>query len=426
LLENPSLFIYYHLKNKLIFSVLLIVISSLDKKKNLDFYKNIPKNSLPLNELLKDEKLFFDVPESWSIVVTDIENSTDAVAHGFHNDVNLSATGSIITVLNTLKRLGGKIKIPYFFGGDGSTFIIPNSLLNAVLMALTNYSKHINKTTELNLRVGYFGVKDIYANNVKLKISKIKHNAYLTTPVVVGNGLKYAERIIKERFKSSDISGKEKAELNLNGMECRWDQIYPNKLEKKVICLLVDCEDEKNQAEIYGTIIHEIDVIFGKLEKRNPISSDKLKLDLSLEKIKTEMYAKLGKYKTTYLINNWVITLFGVLFFKYFKSGKLYKKKIAQLTDTIMLDGFLNTVISGTDIQIKELKSILDKLESSNKIVYGIHITHASIMSCYIENREKKHIHFVDGTEGGYTSAAIMFKEKLKRLAKDKNGSFKN
>ncbi len=43
-----------------------------------------------------------------------------------------------------------------------------------------------------------------------------------------------------------------------------------------------------------------------------------------------------------------------------------------------------------------------------------MHITNDSIMSCYIENKEEKHIHFVDGTEGGYTSAAIMF--KLKKL----------
>lgn len=37
-------------------------------------------------------------------------------------------------------------------------------------------------------------------------------------------------------------------------------------------------------------------------------------------------------------------------------------------------------------------------------------------MSCYIEDRKEKHIHFVDGTEGGYTSAARMFKEKQKKI----------
>ncbi|MGO2358557.1 DUF3095 family protein [Mesonia sp.] len=55
----------------------------------------------------------------------------------------------------------------------------------------------------------------------------------------------------------------------------------------------------------------------------------------------------------------------------------------------------------------------LDQLEEDKKIVYGIHITHASVMSCYVLDRKTKHSHFVDGTEGGYTSAAKMFKTKL-------------
>ncbi len=385
-------------------------------KNNLNFYKNISKNNLPLTELLKDESLFFNVPESWSIIVTDIENSSNAVARGFHNDVNLSATGSIITVLNTLKKLNNKIKIPYFFGGDGSTFIVPNAVSEPIILALNNYSQHINKTLRLNLRVGQFEIKKVYANNITLKITKLRHNKYLTTPVVLGNGLKYAEQIIKESFKPSDTNSKENTELNLQGMECRWDEIYPNATDKKVICLLVDCDDEKKQAEVYGTIMKEIDLIFGNLEKRNPISTLKLKLNTSLAKIRKEMYTKIGKHQITYLVSNWLITIFGSFYFKFFKAGKLYAYRVTQLSDTIMLDGFLNTVITGTDKQVNRLKVLLSDLESNNKIIYGMHITHASIMSCYIEDREEKHIHFVDGTEGGYTTAAIMFKEKLKTL----------
>lgn len=385
-------------------------------KRNLNFYKNIPKSSLSLTDLLKNESLFYKVPKSWSIIVTDIENSTEAVGKGAHNDVNLSATGSIVTVLNTLKSLDKNIKIPYFFGGDGATFIIPNTTLEPVLFALNNYSQHIEKTVKLNLRVGYLGVEKVYDNNVTLRITKLRHNKYFTTPVVLGNGLKYAELLIKENFNASHTNSGKNTEPDLKGMECRWDEIYPNASDKKVICLLVDCKNESNQAEVYGQIMNEIDSIFGNLEKRNPISVLKLKLNTSLANIRKEMYIKIGKHEITYLLTNWLITLLGIFYFKFFKSGKIYKHRITQLSDTIMLDGFLNTVISGTEDQIKTLKFLLDDLELKNKIIYGIHITHASIMSCYIEDREEKHVHFVDGTEGGYTTAAIMFKEKLKKI----------
>ncbi|WP_299668702.1 DUF3095 domain-containing protein [uncultured Polaribacter sp.] len=383
---------------------------------DFDFYKNISKKNIPLTELLKDEELFFEVPKSWSIVVTDVENSTNAVANGLHNDVNLSATGSIVTVLNTLKTLDKKVKIPYFFGGDGSTFIVPDAVLQPILLALHNYSQHIKKTLQLSLRVGHLKVEQVYSNAITLKITKLRHNKYLTTPVVLGNGLKYAERKIKESFTGSNGTTKENSAPDLNGMECRWDEIYPNKNDKKVVCLLVNCNDEQLQAEVYGTIMKEIDAIFGTLEIRNPISTLKLKLNSSLAKIRKEMYTKIGKHQLTYLVSNWLVTKIGTYYFKFFKSGKLYMYRVTQLSDTIMLDGYLNTVISGTSEQVKRLKKLLDVLESNNKIIYGIHITHASIMSCYIEDRKEKHIHFVDGTEGGYTSAAIMFKEKIKKI----------
>ncbi len=358
---------------------------------DLNFYKNVFKNNLPLTELLQNENLFSNVPKNWSIVVTDIENSTNAVANGFHNDVNLSATGSIITVLNTLKKFNNTIKIPYFFGGDGSTFILPNTVLKPILLALNNYSQHIRKTLQLNLRVGQLEVEKVYANNVTLRITKLRHNKYLTTPVVLGNGLKYAEQIIKESFKVSTTNIKENTKPNLKGMECRWDEIYPNQTDKKVICLLVDCDDEIKQAEVYGTIMKEIDFIFGDLQKRNPISTIKLKLNTSLDKIRKEMYTKIGKHQITYLVSNWLITIIGSFYFKFFKAGKLYKHRVTQLSDTIMLDGFLNTVISGTDKQVNKLKILLDELESNKKIIYGMHITHASIMSCYIEDRKENH-----------------------------------
>lgn len=292
---------------------------------DLNFYKNISKNNLPLTELLKNENLFSSVPKNWSIVVTDIENSTNAVARGFHNDVNLSATGSIITVLNTLKNVNNTIKIPYFFGGDGSVFIVPNTVLNPILLALNNYSQHIKKTLQLNLRVGQLEVEKVYSNNITLRITKLRHNKYLTTPVVLGKGLKYAEHIIKESFKSSVANTKQNIKPNLKGMECRWDEIYPNQTDKKVICLLVDCDNEKKQAEVYGTIMKEVDFIFGDLDKRNPISTIKLKLNTSLEKIRKEMYTKIGKYQITYLVSNWLITMIGTFYFKFFTAGKLYK-----------------------------------------------------------------------------------------------------
>ena len=197
-------------------------------------------------------------------------------------------------------------------------------------------------------------------------------------------------------------------------MECRWDEIPPEQKDSKVICLLVVCDDDAKQHTIYAKVITEINTIFGNLDKRQPIATPMLKLDATIAKIRKEMYARIGKYSVVYLVKNWLITNFGAFYFKYFEQGKQYVFKVSQLSDTLMIDGTLNTVMKGTGEQIEKLKLYLDKIEQKGFIKYGLHVTYASVMSCYIQDMKENHIHFVDGTEGGYTAASQAFKRKTR------------
>src|SRR5450432_1769980 len=98
------------------------------------FYSRLPVNEIPLADLLTEEHLFYKVPENWFVVITDIKNSTLAIQQGLHETVNLVATGSIVAVLNIAYRAG--LSVPFFFGGDGATFILPPSILDAAMQAL--------------------------------------------------------------------------------------------------------------------------------------------------------------------------------------------------------------------------------------------------------------------------------------------------
>jgi len=61
------------------------------------------------------------------------------------------------------------------------------------------------------------------------------------------------------------------------------------------------------------------------------------------------------------------------------------------------------------------LEKVLDELEKTEKIIYGLYVSNESVMSCYVRDLEDDHIHFVDGSEGGYTKAAGVLKEKIKQ-----------
>lgn len=378
------------------------------------FFQQLPVKTIPLSKLLGEEKHFIPIPADWQVIVIDILGSTQAVASGRHHDVNLAATGGIITVLNRLKAKHGGLSIPYFFGGDGATFVVPGSVADDLVANLDNYRRHVRQRMDFILRVGALSVEEVYENGKSIRIARAGLNSIYTIPVVLGNGLKEAETRIKATFVEEEALSSELAELDLSGMECRWDEIPPPRALEQIMVLLVSSEEDTLQGRIYGEILARLDQIFGDLTRRLPVAPTRLRLNLGLMNLAREMYASLGKFNFRYLLRNWIATLYGPYYFKRTEAGKNYLAKISQLTDSLMLDGNINTIISGTAAQIKELTNYLEGRERAGEIVFGFHVTHASVMSCYVRDHDEDHVHFLDGTEGGYTSAARMFKAKLK------------
>jgi hypothetical protein len=374
------------------------------------FYSRLPVNQLPLSELLMEEHLFFTVPSNWHVLITDVRRSTEAVANGLHETVNLVATGSIVAVLNIAYK--EDLSVPFFFGGDGATFIVPPSILEKVMKALLQHQENTQQTFNLSLRVGHVPVEDIYAQEQSLRISKLKTSELFSIPVVLGYGLSYAEKVIKGDDYLLVPPEMTTDDLDLSGMQCRWDKIKPPENYDEVISLLVVPRPEAKQAEALRKVIEQIDNIYGDPDKRKPITVSRLKLKATLKKIGTEMKAKLGGYRPVYLFKTWFTTLLGTLYFRT-KPGKTYLMQLVDMSDTLVIDGRINTVISGTAAQRKELEHALNKLEEEGLIRYGLFVSKESVMSCYVRSMNENHVHFIDGSDGGYTKAAAVLKKKL-------------
>jgi Protein of unknown function (DUF3095) len=372
------------------------------------FYSRLPVNEIPLSELLTEEHLFYKVPGNWHVVVTDIRDSTGAVAAGLHETVNLVATGCIVAVLNIAYRF--RVSVPFFFGGDGATFIVPSSLFDPVMKALLIHRENTKSTFKLDLRVGHVAVKEIYEQEHALHISKLKTSKQFAIPVLLGDGLTYAESKIKGPDYILAMLGGSHSDLDLSGMQCRWDRIKPPENFFEVVSLLVIARGS-NQAFIFKKVIETIDAIYGAPENRKPISVAKLKLKATLAKIGLEMHARMGGFRPVYLITNWFKTSLGYLYFKT-KKGKVYLNELVDMSDTLVIDGRINTVISGTPQQRLQLIDALDKIEGEGEIFYGLYVSNESVMSCYVRSMNERHIHFVDGAEGGYTKAANVVKQK--------------
>ena len=383
------------------------------------FYSDLPVNTLPVSRLVADEARFCAVPEDWQVILTDVRKSTRALSDGKHQEVNLVATGSIIAALNIAHRAG--VSLPFFFGGDGATLLAPPALAGRIEQALIVHRDNTRASFGLDLRVGMVPVAEVVRQGLRLNIARVDLNQGLVIPVALGEGLQHVEKIVKSEDYTV-AAAQPDAALDLDGMECRWDSIRPPENAQEVVCLLVIARDPGRQAAILATVLEQIDAIYGPLARRSPVSLPRLKLKMTLGKIGTEMRARLGRFDFAYLFENWLRTLIGGLYFRFNEAGGRYLNDLVQWSDTLMIDGRVNTVMSGTVRQREALTAVLDELEARGEIRFGMQVCAASVMSCYVRDRRDQHIHFIDGLGGGYTQAAIMLKAKMAAQAGPRGG----
>lgn len=359
-----------------------------------------------------DETRFAAMPADWRVILTDVRKSTQALSEGKHQLVNLVATGSIIAALNIAHQAG--ISLPFFFGGDGATLLVPPSLAERIEQALLVHRANTRANFALDLRVGSLELAEVYRQGARLQIAKVDINQGLVVPVTLGAGLPLVERIIKREdyVPPSTLSN---AALDLNGMECRWDSIRPPDNTQEVVCLLVVAQEDKRQSAVFSHVLAQLDLIYGPLATRSPVALSRLKLKATLGKINTEMRAKLGRFDIRYLLENWLCTLIGGPYFKFNREGAKYLRNLVKWSDTLMIDGRINTIMCGTAAQRHALVETLQRLEDRADIRFGLHVSQASVISCYVRDRRNQHIHFVDGLGGGYTQAASMLKAKIAR-----------
>lgn len=375
------------------------------------FYSALPSHRMPLPALMADQSLFNAIPDDWHVIITDIKGSTQSVMGGRHQDVNLIATGSIVTVLNIAYSMD--ITVPFFFGGDGATFIVPPTLIDSVMQALALYKVNTADNFKLDLRTGTVPVTDVYANGHIINITKFSSSKNFIVPVVLGSGLDYAEKIIKAEDYQPPANKPQEVALDLEGMQCRWDTIPPPKNKEEIVTLLIVARNTAKQAEVFSKVLQKMDELYGPQDMRQPISVARLKLKTTFSRLGTEMRVQLGKIKWFELFRNWVVSFSWYIYLNTNK-GRTYLKSMVDMSDTLVIDGKINTVITGTVAQRTLLQQLLDEMEAAGELVYGMHISRASVMSCYVRNLEDDHIHFVDGSDGGYTKAAKMLKQKMK------------
>jgi hypothetical protein len=90
---------------------------------------------------------------------------------------------------------------------------------------------------------------------------------------------------------------------------------------------------------------------------------------------------------------------------------QLYVDETSSNTDFCKHDDTVSFVIDCPQDCIAAIKTYLDQELAAGRLRYGMHESQTALMTCLVTHASGGlHVHFVDGGDGGYTSAARTMK----------------
>jgi len=387
------------------------------------FYSNLP---LFMDFMgVADDKNFHDVPEDWWVVVSDIKGSTRAIEGGRYKEVNILGASSIIAVLNSVRT----VEVPFVFGGDGASFVIPESCREPVEKALRGTQRLARSRFDMELRVGMVPEKTIVEGGARTRIAKMKVSPWGTLAMFSGGGLAYAENLIKDPETSASYEIQQEADRNpkedqklFEGLECRWEPIHSKKGETLSLLVLTRSSDKTESADTYSRFIQEIRKIYGSQKDYSPVSPDQMKVTLSSRLLapetKVRTFGKNFWTRLTYPLFLKLSCVLGRIIFKFGlrvgeMDGNEYLSTLTKNSDFQKFDDTLRMTIDSKPSQREKLVEYLEAEMKAGGLFYGIHISDSALMTCMVFDRKERHLHFVDGASGGYALAAKQLKSQL-------------
>jgi hypothetical protein len=366
------------------------------------------------------------LPADWHVAACDVRNSTRAVETGNYKHVNTVGASAVTAMLNA----AGELEIPFVFEGDGSAFCVPPTLLEDAKAALVKTQEMARKSFGLDLRVATVPVAKVREAGLDILVARVRVSDNYTQAAFAGGGMAWADRYMKDAATAPLCevkAGSVEARGSLEGLECRWQDIPSRHGETVSLMVRALAPDAGAASALYREVIAKVQEIYGSDEANHPLTPPIATLvpTLSARQLGNEVGVRaadrgaFGKWlwltrARWFVVLGWFLMKFGLNTEE--TDWSRYKETLYRNTDVRKFNDIYRQILSGTPAQREALDAWLAGRYGARELVYGLHVTDRAHMTCLVFNYSGKHLHFIDGADGGLFLAAKQFKERTLKL----------
>lgn len=389
---------------------------------NKNFYRDLP--AIEMFSEAVEVRRHVAMPKDWWVVITDVVGSTLAIEAGDYKKVNTVGVACIASVVN----IDRSVDIPFVFGGDGATFAVPDMLVQRVISALRGSQKLARLDFGLNLRAGLARVGDLAEQDFWVDVAKVRLSSHMTQAAFSGRGWYEAERRIKADNAEGVLIVREDegpAEANFSGFECRWQGVPSFNGHKLSLLVSAMSSDAAVNIETYQAVADKIHDIYGDVVNYHPLQPKHMRLAFNPASLSHEWRVRSGRWSgLSYFLKMLLQNLAGAYLMSREKdTGAVrwshYRNELVDNSDFRKFDGILRMVMDGSNRQAGELEQYFESQFRARRLVYGMHKSREALVTCLVQSYNGSHMHFVDGSDGGYALAARQMKSQLKSFKRD-------
>jgi hypothetical protein len=358
-----------------------------------------------------DEAMFAPLPDGWVVGVADVVQSTKAIAENRYKAVNMAGAAVIVSIANALKGRD----FPFVFGGDGASFAVSAADAGLARQALAETATWVREDLDLALRIGMTTVAAIRAQGHDVRVARYAPSPNISIAMFSGGGLAFADAAMK-RGEIALAEAPPGAHPDLTGLSCRYELIPA---QRGLVLSLVVTPGERASPENFRAAVQAIAAVVqsmpdacrpipGKgLRFKWPPSGVDLEARASRRADESVAWRKIKVLALTFMI-------FLVMRFKLRMgafSAARYERELIDNSDFRKFDDSLRMVLDCTPELANDIETYLKAASTDGIVRYGVHRQEAAMMTCFTPHpANPNHVHFIDGANGGYATAATMMK----------------